>query len=70
MYEQIFMNNKNKKSKFYFPGFLLLPYLPLWKTYGLEKSEAYLLSMEGENISDVQAQQLFWKSNTKKAPLT
>lgn len=38
-----------------------------WKAVG---SKVYLQVMEGENICDIQAQKIFWKSNTKKAPLT
>lgn len=37
MYEQIFMNNKGKKkTNSTSQALCLLPYLPLWKTYGLE----------------------------------
>lgn len=37
-----------------------------WKGMG---SEVYLRFMEGENICDIETQQLFWKTNTKKKHL-
>lgn len=65
MYEQIFMNNKKKKEQILLPRLSVPCHIFLsgkhmdWKGV---RSEAYLLSMESENISDIQAQQLFWIS--------
>lgn len=73
MFEQIFMSNKKKKkeqilfSRLCVHCDILLSRKHMdWKGMG---SEVYLRFMEGENICDIETQQLFWKTNTKKKHL-